>query len=130
MKTITLTLLVATVLAAQGGKQQAAFLMTGRAWVAWPEFSKLTYILGAQDGLRLAAAWYDPIYTGNTTFGIATGFLPGDYVKEMDTFYKDTENLTLPVGLAYSYCNLKLKGTQTKEDLEQRLIEMRKTMAK
>lgn len=60
----------------------------------------------------------------------ADGFTTGDYVKELAEFYKDAENLLIPVPLAFDYCTEKLKGRHTKAELDQALITFRSVALK
>jgi len=60
---------------------------------------------------------------------VAKGFSNYDYRRELNTLYKDRENVPIPVLLAYQYVTLKLKGQTTKQEMERRLIEVRKVVA-
>ncbi len=54
----------------------------------------------------------------------------GDYLRELDTLYKDGENAGLPIPMAFEYCTQKLRGNLTKAELEQILIGLRGKAAK
>jgi hypothetical protein len=60
----------------------------------------------------------------------AKGFSPRDYVKELDALYLDRENLRIPITTAYMWVNLKLKGELSKQELERKLLELRKQLPK
>jgi hypothetical protein len=47
----------------------------------------------------------------------------------MDALYLDRENVPIPMLIAYQFVTLKLKGQTTKQELERRLIEVRKVVA-
>jgi hypothetical protein len=129
MKRAVLLFMLVSSLALSQDQKQSVFVMTGRLWLALPENSKLMYISGMQDGMMMAAAWVDAVAQQKILSAKPSGFFPGDYMKELDALYKDTENLPLPLPVAYGWCNLKLIGTLTKAELEQRLIQMRRVMA-
>ena len=131
LRAILIVALLSTSSFGQGQRPGNVLVMTGRAWVILPELNKLTYIQGLKDGIMIAATYLDGeernliIDTAQ-----AKGFFPGDYVKELDSLYRDRENLPIPMPFAYQYVNLKLKGTATKEELERKLVELRKALAK
>jgi len=129
MKRLLLLLAVAALFVQGQSQKEIVTSVTGRMWVLLPENCKLMYISGVSDGIMIAAGWADS--DRQQILGSrATGFHAGEYMKELDTLYKSTENLPITVPLAYNWCNLKLKGTETNEFLEQRLIELRKFVAK
>jgi hypothetical protein len=53
----------------------------------------------------------------------------GDYKKEIDTLYREGQNLHLPILMAIEYCTKKLNGDLTKDALEQILIDLRAKIA-
>lgn len=95
-----------------------------------PETAKLFYAQGMEDGLTLAAYSLPPevrdLMVERTQ---AKGFNPGDYVKELDRLFAERENLNIALPIAYQYITTKLKGTSTPQELDQRLIDIRKLMA-
>jgi len=96
-----------------------------------PDTTKLFYVQGIKDGLTIAAYSLPPEVRAAVIENTQTsGFYPGDYVKELDKLYTESENLNIMVPLAYQYVTTKLKGASTAQELEQRLIELRKIMAK
>ena len=60
----------------------------------------------------------------------AKGFSPRDYVKELDALYLDRENLPIPITTAYMWVNLKLKGELSKQELQRKLLDLRKQLPK
>ena len=124
-------LLVGTLCAfPQAPKSETVTNLTGRAWEAMPETAKLFYAQGMEDGLTLAAYSLPPevrdLMVERTQ---AKGFNPGDYVKELDRLFAERENLNIALPIAYQYITTKLKGTSTPQELDQRLIDIRKLMA-
>ena len=96
-----------------------------------PETTKLAYVHGIKDGLTIAALSLPAeLREAVIDYTQAKGFNTGDYVKELDQLFAHRENLNIVVPLAYHYITAKLKGTSTAQELEQRLIELRKAMAK
>ena len=69
-------------------------------WNFLPENSKLMYVVGIQDGLMIAASWADPASQEHIMGAKPAGFFPGDYVKEMDALYRDSENLPVVMPFA------------------------------
>jgi len=123
------SLLLLPVSLSHAQKSADVLVITGRGWEALTETAKLFYVQGIKDGILIAATYLDgeerERILGTTQ---AKGFFPGDYMKELDTLYRDRENLLIPVSIAYQYINLKLKGTATKDELERKLVELRKRM--
>jgi hypothetical protein len=106
-------------------------VLTGRAWDALPETAKLFYAQGMKDGLTLAAIWLPPEARDSVVERTqAKGFNPGDYVKELDKLFAESENRDIVLPLACQYVTAKLKGTSTAQELEQMLIGLRRSMAK
>jgi hypothetical protein len=53
----------------------------------------------------------------------------GDYEKELDVLYGDTENVLINLRMGWLHCNTKLKGTRTRDALEKDLINLRQSAA-
>ena len=49
---------------------------------------------------------------------------------ELDELYQDRENLSIPITTAYMWVNLKLKGELSKQELQRKLMELRKQVPK
>lgn len=95
------------------------------------ETAKLFYVQGIKDGQTSAAYLLPPEFRDLVLRATqAKGFTPGDYVKELDKLFEERENLNIFVLLAYGYVTRKLQGANTSQELEQILVELRKTMAK
>jgi hypothetical protein len=60
----------------------------------------------------------------------ARKFTPKEYIAELDVIYKDRENVLIPIVMASRYCTRKFSGVFTKQQLEQQLITLRRSMAK
>src|SRR5207248_3239177 len=99
----------------------------GRYWIGMTDTQKTFYVQGIGDGFATAATLVDADTRQMLLRTPAEGFVVDDYLNEFNKVYADRENVSIPVPGAYLYCSLKLKGTQTKDDLERRLIEMRKS---
>lgn len=116
---------------AQTPKSETVLLTTGRGWELMPETKKISYVVGIRDGLIIAASSLPPedrnLLRDRTQ---AKGFNAGDYIKELDKFFAERENLNIVLPMAYQYITAKLKGTSTAQELEQMLIDLRKRMAK
>ena len=116
---------------AQAPKSENVLMMTGRMWETMPETTKLAYVHGIKDGLTIAALSLPAeLREAVIDYTQAKGFNTGDYVNELDQLFAQRENLNIVVPLAYHYIPAKLKGTSTSQEVEQRLIELRKAMAK
>jgi len=95
------------------------------------ETTKLFYLQGVKDGLMIAEYSQPADIRESVVKQVqANGFNPGDYLKELDKLFAERENLNIPLPLAYQYITTKLRGSSTRQELEQMLIELRKAMAK
>ena len=112
---LTLTLLFCAVLFAQD-LEQTDGAPNGRLWNSWPQPVKTFYLVGIRDGLVIADGmgkeW-------------PTGFVIGDYLKELNKLYGEGENVKIPIWTAFRYVSLKLRGNLQKDKLESVLIQLR-----
>jgi hypothetical protein len=107
--------------------------VNGRFWQHMTEREKGMYLIGVSHGLQVARKKV----MANTKcpdavlgiVDVSAGILD-DYRFEFDKLYTDSENLPLNLITAFGYVDLKLKGTETKDDLEKLLISLRQTAAK
>ncbi|MBI2680759.1 MAG: hypothetical protein HYX25_07110 [Candidatus Solibacter usitatus] len=117
-------------LLAQGSESFTTF--TGRVWTKSMSLQqKLMFTEGIKEGMLIATSYLD----GNERHRVleevqAKGFSPRDYVKELDALYLDRQNLPIPITTAYMWVNLKLKGEVSKQELERKLLELRKQVPK
>jgi len=93
--------------------------------------SKQIFVQGLEEGQMIAMTYLNNEERARVwEITHAKGSTPNDYIKELDVPYQDRENLNIPVMVGYNYVNSKLKGASTKEELERKLIELRKAIAK
>jgi hypothetical protein len=101
----------------------------GRAWYKLPLPAKLMYISGLRDGRVIAGAVILQAASKQTQRELdeheAKGFTAGDFVREIDDFYKDPANIRIPMMYGYEYANLKFKGRSAAE-LEEVISDWRK----
>lgn len=106
----------------------SAEMANGRLWVAMDTPTKTVYLTGLRDWMVFAS-----FESGDQRKYLdekwAAHFNVGDYVKEMDLLYREGENVRIPLPFGVAYCTVKLKGNLTKEELEQRLIGIRRMTA-
>jgi hypothetical protein len=102
--------------------------LNGRFWEAMPANPQMAFLLGFQEGVEAGAVGGNYKQTVNAYY--PDGFSNGDYLKEygkeLYTLYADRENIRIPIFMAIRFCALKLGGTLTNAELEEKLIEMRK----
>jgi len=104
----------------------------GRFWREMSHREKSVYLIGFSSGFTMAsnmAGLKSPEAYLALQDAVPNGFSLLDYEKEMDALYSSTENLLINLRMAWLHCNTKLKGTWTKEALEQDLIRLRKSAA-
>ncbi len=108
---------------------QTSHLSNGRLWLQMSVEDREVYLAALRDSARFEAIMTAPdTNAANVAMQErwAHGFNVRDYEAELNKLYVDTENVRIPIVLAMRYCSLKLKGTLTKQELEQRLIMMRR----
>ncbi len=107
----------------------AGVFLNGRFWNKTSVDAQITFLLGFEHGVESAATNGNYKETVNAFY--PSGFTNMDYLKEymegLNKLYSDRENILIPIPLAIHYCSLKLGGTLTNAQLEQKLIEMRKS---
>jgi hypothetical protein len=113
---------------AQNSNDQTAQMSNGRAWDVFTESIKVGYTAGVYDSLVMSGVLGSEKITAENA-PVANGFKVGDYVKELNRFYSDGENIRIPITLAMKFCTTKLKGQTKKEDLEASLISLRKLVS-
>jgi len=101
----------------------------GRYWRDTPHIAKLLYLTGITHGLQIALIRAAMDSKCSEKLGSIVDAPPGaiidDYEKELDKLYSESENLQINIMMAWTYVDLKLKGTLTKEYLEKMLIGLR-----
>jgi len=129
-KIALMVLLTAAGLLGQGADTFTTF--TGRAWTkSMSQQQKLMYTEGIKEGVLIATSYLDGQERRRVLEEVqAKGFSPRDYVRELDTLYQDRENLPIPITTAYMWVNLKLKGELSKQELDRKLMELRKQVPK
>jgi hypothetical protein len=129
-KIALMVLLTVAGLLGQNGDTFTTF--NGRAWtksMSQPE--KLMYTEGIKEGMQIATSYLDGDERHRVLEAVqAKGFSPRDYVRELDALYQDRENLPIPITTAYMWVNLKLKGELSKQELQRKLMELRKQLPK
>ena len=100
-------------------------MATGRLWNVLFEEGKTSYVMAVHDAtvLKLMGS---PSTPTEDNIEWAAGFVIKDYMSELDVFYKDLENIRIPIPLAIRFCTTKLKGQTKKDDLEHQLMALRK----
>jgi hypothetical protein len=102
--------------AQQTNPEYTGGLPNGRFWNVAAESGQTYYLLGVRDAESLAGAngdWW------------AKGFTIGDYRKEIDKLYSETENINIPIIWAFRYCTNKLRGEVSRANLEVALRNLR-----
>lgn len=111
------------------GNFQASHLSNGRLWLQMSVEDREVYLAALRDSARFEAIMTAPdANAANVAMQErwAHGFNVRDYEAELNRFYVDTGNVRVPIVLATRYCTLKLKADLTKQELERRLIMMRR----
>jgi hypothetical protein len=105
--------------------------LNGRFWEAMPANPQMAFLLGFQEGVEAGAVGgnYKQMVNAYYPDGFSNGDYLKEYGKELYTLYADRENIRIPIFMAIRYCALKLGGTLTNAELEQRLIQIRKDVA-
>ena len=94
--------------------------INGLFWGNLGSDSKLVFLEGVQVGNRLVPAWLlsDLQPTCSAPFQQYPRVSNGVLVKEVDMFYSNPANVSLPIGVAVTYRFLRLMGS-SKESLEE-----------
>lgn len=104
----------------------------GLLWLAQSEGAKVAYVAGIYDGGRLLWRVLDQskICTSenfdkkfDSTFIVKTP--PKEIAQQIDSFYSDSSNLTIPIFLAYEIAGLKFRG-ESPSKIEEYTAAMRK----
>ena len=121
-----------TALSLLGQSSETFNTFTGRAWTKSMSLQqKLMYTEGIKEGMQIATSYLNGEDRRRILEEVqAKGFSPRDYVKELDELYQDRENLSIPITTAYMWVNLKLKGEVSKQELQRKLMELRKQVPK
>ena len=72
-----------------------------------PHDIKVAYVAGVTDGLTEGLSWCGPTGARPAIAGNSTS---GDVVKEIDAFYEDGANVSLPMITAFRFAHMKLAG--------------------
>jgi hypothetical protein len=107
---------------------KTAGLLNGTGWVSFPEMGRGMYIAGVRDSILATAVIKQQPPQANQ-IDWADSFTVEDYEKELDAFYKDRENIRIPVVLAIWHITVKFKGHRTKQELESLLLELRELIS-
>lgn len=106
----------------------------GRAWKKLDLQSKITFLLGIEEGTNLltlqmqsdkrpAKSIQDALTSGrNITI---SGFMFSDLTSQVDEFYSDSANIRVPVIEGYRYVLWKLKGVEL-EELQRKVMQLRR----
>lgn len=104
-----MTLMILGALAQDDKPSQANRLL----WRFMPHDVKVAYVDGVTDGLTEGLSWCRGRPTGPDIAGNSTS---ADVAKEIDAFYEDEANVSLPMITAFRYAHMKLTNAS-----EQRL---------
>jgi hypothetical protein len=143
---LTLTFLACTTGISQDDTQPPQVLasrtdlqLNGRAWNSWLAPLKSMYIAGLVDSLLWKHAngelqpgtrmLFKPEKLYDNGLPWASGFANIDYIHELDSFYKESANLRIPIPMAFDFCTIKLKGQTKKDDLEAQLMFLRRVVS-
>jgi hypothetical protein len=132
MKTLLLTFALCSFLLGQTQTIDDTGVPNGRFWRTMNPREKVIYLTGLSQGIDITtviAAMHTPEIMAVVKDAIPAGFALGDYQRELDTLYGDTENVLINLKIAWILCNNKLKGKYTKEVLERSLINARQEAA-
>lgn len=78
-------------------------ICNGRAWQTFPHSEKIVYTTAASEALVVAAATEHPVYFTYNLSG-------EEFVKAVDRFYQEPENLPIPIMHALKLVTLKADG--------------------
>jgi hypothetical protein len=96
-------------------------MFNGRAWQEMPAGAKLIYLAAMFDGVVLKViekSKTDAEFDTEMNLEWTSGFFSQDYIKTLDTLYKEPENILIPIPLALKfYCTKRLKGTWSERTL-------------
>jgi hypothetical protein len=132
MKTFFLGLALSAALFGQNQSIDDDHVPNGRFWRTMTHREKIIYLTGLGQGIELAsiiAAVHTPEVIAWVKDAVPSAFNTGDYERELDALYNDTENVLINLQMGWLHCNTKLKGTWTKEALEKDLISLRQSAA-
>ena len=115
-KLVLLLAFVAAFCVAQTQSPTTGGMLNGRAWQTSPREARIMYIHGIQDGLVLAAALIasKPDAT-RLVRHTAAEFRPSDYIDEINAFYQEKSNESIPIFYAWEYINTKFKGAPQRQ---------------
>ncbi len=101
----------------------------GRAWNQLDTQSKIMYLVGVEDGIKLLALETPPETKPKVRSTVDSLMISGfrflDLVKQIDEFYKDSANIRIPVIEAYQFTLKKLHGS-TRQELEDQMAALRR----
>lgn len=104
-------------------------LINGRFWLSGSVAEKLAYITGFYDGYENSTVTSRTCETSKKSTKAPPSFQPKEVSDLMDTFYKDSLNLNIPMRDMIAYVLFYLRGEETKEVFESKLILIRQTWA-
>ena len=111
-------------------------MVNGRFWESIPDAGKTLYLEGARDGQwgmldlllnrssPLADSCQNAVKKAFDTFQVS-GFKVKDYLIEVDEFYREKANITIPVMSTLTFISVKFRGW-SKADLDAYVENLRK----
>jgi hypothetical protein len=98
----------------------------GRIWQGMNAAQKNGFVVGIDEGLFIALLSVDSATRDKIMSRYPKDELdPSDYAIEMDKIYAERENINIPLFMAYTWVQRKLKGDLTKDQLEAELRRLR-----
>jgi len=97
-----------------GAGNAQARTFTGDIWNTIPLEEKTQYVEGIYDGMGLMTGTWG-VKSGNY---VITGLSPTGLIDKLDQFYRDPENVNIPVTKAISLLAQEMKGKNIIPDLE------------
>jgi hypothetical protein len=126
----------------QSATQQEPSLMTqgfinGRAWMNFDEAAKIAYLFGFMDGANALQVQLDDQPELKSLDGVIwkakepllTKAATGEVAQQIDTLYRDSANLRIPVVFAYKYAVKRINGG-TPAELEEYLTNVRRNVSR
>jgi hypothetical protein len=110
-------------------------MANGRAWrMMMNGQERASYLMGYIDTVN-AMTMMNHVTKGGDSIAdmhdwYAFGFIVGDYLKELNLLYSNTENVRIPIPFALRFCSAKLNCKVKKAELEQQLIDLRQLAAR
>jgi hypothetical protein len=117
-------LFIGVVQAQDGNTSQ---MSNGRLWIELDQMQRVLYLGAFRDAYVLSKVRLDKDGSScNCQIEWAARFTIGDFVKALDRFYDDPENVLIPIPLAFLHLNERFKGVWTEEKLQETLRNLRR----